>query len=217
MRPEPESAPRFDAAFCSDLDQLFRWRRDVRRFRRDALPEGALERLLAVASTAPSVGLSQPWRFVLVEDVGRRAAIRASFQACNADALAAQTGERAGLYARLKLAGLDEAPCHLAVFAEPDPGQGAGLGRRTMPETTAYSAVLAIHTLWLAAQAEGIGLGWISILDPAAIADILDVPHRWRFIGYLCLGYPAEASDMPELEREGWERRGSAEASLLRR
>lgn len=217
MSSEPESAPRFDAAFRDDLDRLFRWRRDVRRFRTDPLPEGALDRLLAVAATAPSVGLSQPWRFVLVDEPARRAAIRAAFEAANADALGAQTAGRAGLYARLKLAGLDQAPCHLAVFAEPDPGQGRGLGRRTMPETTAYSAVLAIHTLWLAAQAEGIGLGWVSILDPDAVGPVLDVPEHWRFIGYLCLGHPALESDTPELEREGWERRRPADVSLIRR
>lgn len=209
--------PAFDADFRADLDLLFRWRRDVRRFRREPLPDGALDRLLAIAATAPSVGLSQPWRFVLVESETRRAAIRASFEACNAEALCAQEAERASLYARLKLAGLDEAPCQLAVFAEADPDQGAGLGRRTMPETTAYSAVLAVHTLWLAALAEGIGLGWLSILDPGVVTEALEVPTGWRFVAYLCLGYPSEPSEMPELEREGWERRRRAAAALLRR
>jgi 5,6-dimethylbenzimidazole synthase len=213
----PSDAPLFDAAFRDDLERLFRWRRDVRRFRPDPLPPGLLERLLSVASTAPSVGLSQPWRIAIVDEPARRAAIRANFAACNAEALRAQPDDRAGLYSRLKLAGLDEAPCQIAVFAEPDPAQGGGLGRHTMPETAAYSAVLAIHTLWLAAAAAGVGLGWISILDPAAVASILDVPTRWRFIGYLCLGQPAEASDTPELEREGWERRRAPSTFLLRR
>ena len=207
----------FGPDFAADLGRLFRWRRDVRRFRRDPLPDGALERLLAVAATAPSVGLSQPWRFVIVENAARRAAISAEFARCNAEALAAQAGDRAGLYASLKLAGLDEAPVHLAVFAEDDPAQGTGLGRRTMPETTAYSAVLAIHTLWLAAQAEGLGLGWVSILDPATVTAVLDVPPSWRFIGYLCLGRPAGESDTPELEREGWERRRPPGETMLRR
>lgn len=211
------SPPAFDDDFRTRLETLFRWRRDVRHFRRDPLPEAALDRLLGIAACAPSVGLSQPWRFVLVDDPARRAAIRANFETCNADALCEQAGERAALYARLKLAGLDEAPRHLAVFVEADPVQGGGLGRRTMPETTAHSAVMAIHTLWLAAAAEGIGLGWLSILDPARIAVILDVPESWRFIGYLCLGYPVEESDIPELEREGWEKRRPAAASLLRR
>ena len=99
-----------------------------------------------------------------------------NFERCNAQALACQSGEHATRYARLKLAGLDQAPCHFAVFAEPDPEQGHGLGRRTMPETTAYSAVMAVHTIWLAARAEGLGLGWVSILDPAAVAETLAVP-----------------------------------------
>ena len=170
--------------------------------------------LLEVACLAPSVGLSQPWRFVTVDDAGRRAAVRASFVACNARALAAQ--QRAGHYARLKLAGLDEAPCHLAVFAEREPEQGGGLGRQTMPETTAYSAVLAIHTLWLAARAAGLGLGWVSILDPEEVSRALDVPASWTLVAYLCLGVPASEDGTPELEREGWEWRRMTPVLLQR-
>ncbi len=202
--------PVFDAAFRGQLGTLFAWRRDVRRFRPDPLPDGLLDRLLCTACLAPSVGLSEPWRFVTVDDPGRRAAVQANFEGCNADALAGQDDGRASLYARLKLAGLSEAPCHLAVFADPDPDQGHGLGRRTMPETTAYSAVMAVHTLWLAARAAGLGLGWVSILDPAVIATALEVPRGWIFIGYFCLGYPEAESDTPELAREGWEQRRAA-------
>ena len=158
--------PAFDAAFRDRLDTLFAWRRDVRCFRPDPLDEELVHALLATACRAPSVGYSQPWRLVRVRDSGRRAAIRALFETANAQALAQQPEERASLYARLKLAGLDDAPEHLAVFVEPDPAAGHGLGRATMPETVAYSAVLAIHTLWLAAAARGIGVGWVSILDP---------------------------------------------------
>ena len=210
-------APRFDDAFRAELAALFRWRRDVRHFRRDPLPDGLLARLLEQANLAPSVGLSQPWRFVTVEDEARRAAIRADFARCNALALAGQARERAGLYARLKLAGLEEAPCHLALFAERDPAQGHGLGRETMPETVAYSAVMALHTLWLAARAEGVGLGWVSILDPAEVRRVLDVPEGWLFIGYLCLGWPEAEEAAPELERLGWERRRPVAERLLRR
>ena len=160
------SAPVFDEDFRGRLLALFQWRRDVRHFRREPVPDALLDALLEVAGLAPSVGLSQPWRFVTVDDPARRAAVRTSFEHCNAEALASQSGDQAGLYARLKLAGLDQAPCHLAVFAESDPQQGHGLGRKTMPQTTAYSAVMAVHTLWLAARAEGLGLGWVSILDP---------------------------------------------------
>ncbi|HTQ34047.1 MAG TPA: 5,6-dimethylbenzimidazole synthase [Stellaceae bacterium] len=210
-------APQFDDAFRARLRELLVWRRDVRRFCRDPLPDGAIERLLATACLAPSVGLSQPWRFVLVETPERRAAIAANFAACNAAALREQTPDRAALYARLKLAGLDEAPCQLAVFADPATEQGHSLGRLTMPEMVEYSAVAAVHTLWLAARAEGIGMGWVSILDPAVVRRVLDVPETWRLIGYFCLGYPAAADDVPQLARDGWEERRAAEAFVVRR
>ena len=213
----PDCPPVFDAAFRRELTSLLRWRRDVRRFRADPVAPAQLDALLELAALAPSVGLSQPWRFVTVDDPARRAAIRDNFARCNAAALACQDDDRARLYARLKLAGLDEAPCHFALFAEPDPAQGHGLGRHTMPETTAYSAVMAVHTLWLAARAAGLGLGWVSILDPAVVAAALAVPAAWIFIGYFCLGVPQSEAIVPELEREGWERRRPAEATRLRR
>jgi 5,6-dimethylbenzimidazole synthase len=197
----------FDAGFREELAALFRWRRDVRHFRPDPVPGPLLDRLIALADLAPSVGLSQPWRFVTVDDPGRRAAIRANFAASNAAALSGQGEGRAGLYARLKLAGLDQAPCHFALFCLPDPAQGHGLGRQTMPLTLDYSAVMALHSLWLAARAEGLGLGWVSILDPEAARACLEVPEDWRLIGYFCLGWPRQEEAEPELQREGWERR----------
>lgn len=207
--------PVFDAGFQERLEELFRWRRDVRHFRPEPVPEAVLERLLALAGLAPSVGLSQPWRFVLVEEPARRAALRENFARCNAAALAAQPAARAARYARLKLAGLDEAPCQLALFVLPDPAQGHGLGRRTMPQALDHSAVMAAHTLWLAARAMGLGLGWVSILEPEGVAEALAVPAAWRFIGLFCLGYPQAESETPELEAEGWERRRPV--PLLRR
>lgn len=207
----------FDDAFRAGLAALLEWRRDVRRFRRDPLPAGALDRLLAVACRAPSVGLSQPWRFVVVEHPGRRAAIRDLFARCNGEAGAGYAGARAQSYAALKLAGLDDAPVQLSVFADRDTPVGHGLGRRTMPEMVDYSVVTAIHTLWLAARAEGIGLGWVSILAPGDMAGLLDVPASWRFIGHLCLGYPEAEADTPELDRAGWDRRRPSAEAVLRR
>ena len=204
----------FGEAFQGQLAELFRWRRDVRHFRPDRLPPGLLAELLALAALAPSVGLSQPWRFVQVDDPDRREAIRENFRACNDAALTQQSADRRAVYAGLKLAGLAEAPTHLAVFADPDPAQGGGLGRGTMPHTTAYSAVLAIHTLWLAARAKGLGLGWVSILDPPAVSAILDVSAEWQFVAYLCLGYPVMEDEQPELERLGWEARRPVELLL---
>jgi 5,6-dimethylbenzimidazole synthase len=207
----------FDDGFRRQLHDLFVWRRDVRHFRRDPLPDGALERLIEIACLSPSVGLSQPWRFIVVEDAARRRAVIDDFRACNADALTSYSGERAARYAALKLAGLEEAPAHLAVFADTRSEAGAGLGRATMPETSEYSVVAAICAMWLAARAEGIGLGWVSILNPARIREILDVPASWTLIGYLCLGYPQAEFDRPELERADWEvRRASAEFTIRR-
>jgi 5,6-dimethylbenzimidazole synthase len=153
----------------------------------------------------------------MAEDPERRAAVRAAFERANRDALAAYEGESAHRYARLKLAGLDAAPIQIAVFADPATGQGCGLGRRTMPETIEYSAALAVHTLWLAARAHGIGVGWVSILDPADMAPIFAVPENWSFIAYLCLGFPESSDDLPALERAGWEQRRQWKSFVLKR
>ncbi|MDB5652509.1 MAG: bluB [Tardiphaga sp.] len=218
MLPPPQRAvPDFDDAFRARLHELFVWRRDVRRFKTDALPEGTIERLIETACLSPSVGLSQPWRFVVVDDPARRAAVLANFTACNAEALASYSGELARRYAMLKLAGLREAPCHLAVYADRGTEVGHGVGRRTMPEMADYSVVAAISTLWLAARAQGIGVGWVSILDAAAVATALQVPATWRLIGYFCIGYPQSESDSPELERVGWEQRRPVADQILRR
>ena len=207
----------FDDAFRTRLRDLLIWRRDVRRFRPEPLPPGALERLIDLACLAPSVGLSQPWRFVIVEGPGRRRAVLENFRAANADALKYYAGDLAARYAELKLAGLQEAPGQLAIFADPATDTGHGLGRRTMPEMAEYSVVAAIGTMWLAARAEGIGMGWVSILAPADINTLLDVPIAWRLIGYFCLGYPQADDVSPELERAGWEQRQATDAFVLRR
>jgi 5,6-dimethylbenzimidazole synthase len=210
-----EDDPVFDDNFRARLRELFAWRRDVRRFRTDPLPADLVRDLIEAACLAPSVGLSQPWRFVLVEDEGRRGAIIENFNRCNREALETYGPDRAGLYARLKLAGLVEAPCHLAIFADEATPSGHGLGRRTMPEMLLYSVVTAIANLWLAARAAGVGMGWVSVLEPGRVSEVLDTPPAWRLIGYFCLGYPDAASDTPELETEGWERRCSGDAFIV--
>ncbi|MCG8425101.1 MAG: 5,6-dimethylbenzimidazole synthase [Proteobacteria bacterium] len=199
--------PRFDAEFRRQLEQLFRWRRDVRRFRTDPVEPAIVDSLIELAALAPSVGNSQPWRFVKVNRPERRARVRSNFERCNADALDDYAGERAKLYATLKLAGLDRAPVHLAVFADTDSVLGSGLGRKTMPEMLHYSVVSAINILWLAARAHGIGVGWVSILDPDEIAAIMEIPQQWRLIAYLCMGHPEQEHITPELERAGWQER----------
>lgn len=176
-----------------------------------------MQRWLTLAHAAPSVGAAQPWRFVTVDDPARRARIHGIFEAENAQALKGYDGERAALYATLKLEGLTSAPVHLAVFSDPAPAEGHGLGRRTMPEMLPYSTICAIHTLWLAARAEGVGLGWVSILDPATVGAALDIPAEWTLIAYLCLGRPMEESFAPALERAGWQERRPLDAVILKR
>ncbi len=216
--PDPtQQPPIFDAAFAARLDELILWRRDVRRFRRDPVEAGLIDELISLAMLSPSVGYSQPWRFVLVEDPARRSAIRDSFRRCNREALEDYHGERAKLYARLKLSGLEDAPVQLAIFCDEATEAGHGLGRKTMPETLRYSVVTAVHTLWLAARARDLGVGWVSILEPDQIARALEVPGDWALIAYLCIGYPEEEHADPELARGGWEDRLDLSDCVLRR
>jgi 5,6-dimethylbenzimidazole synthase len=217
MAKETPSTPSFTAAFANDLRDLILWRRDVRRFRTDPLPDGLIENLIELACHAPSVGNCQPWRFVLVNSGERRSDVRASFKRANRAALDGYDGETRALYARLKLAGLDAAPVHLAIFADEATERGAGLGRQTMPEALRYSVVSAVHTLWLAARAEGVGVGWISIIEPDVVTRALDVPESWTLVAYLCVGWPVEEHLDPELERAGWQERAAFTDFVLRR
>lgn len=197
--------PVFDAGFVATLDDLFAWRRDVRHFRTDPLPDGAIAELVAIAALAPSVGNAQPWRFV--DATARRRALADHVDAENARAAGRYEGAQADAYRALKLHGLGEAPEILAVFSDESPAAGHGLGIATMPEMLRYSTVMAVHTLWLAARARGIGLGWVSILDPATVSRLLEAEPGWTLIALLCIGYPAVASDVPELEERGWQAR----------
>jgi len=202
----------------ADLDTLLRWRRDVRHFRTDPVPETEMEHLFASAQLAPSVGNAQPWRFLRVCTPALRAAL-----ADHVDEAARQAGERYGegtrsaLYASLRLHGLREAPEIIAVFSDESPDEGHGLGIATMPEALRYSTVLAVHTMWLTAQSRGIGLGWVSILEPGFVAELLGAPAQWHFIALLCVGYPLAQSDVPELERRGWQARQDWRAQVSER
>ena len=209
--------PAFGPEFRADFWALLRWRRDVRQFDPAPFDDNLAEQFVDAACLAPSVGNAQPWRFVSVDDPVNRAAVAENFARANADALAGYSGERARRYATLKLSGLRDAPRQFAVFCDESTTQGSGLGRQTMPETLRYSTVLAVHTFWLAARAHGIGVGWVSILDPAAVAEQLRVPAGWALVAYLCAGRPLEESQTPELERRGWQARTAACRQILRR
>jgi len=198
----------YDADFAARFHEVLRWRRDVRRFTSAAVPEADMAAILSSAALAPSVGNAQPWRLVRLRSPAVRAGLTAHVEAQNRQAATRYAGEpRFTRYHALKLHGLREAPEIVAVFCDEQPEAGHGLGRATMPETLRYSVVLAIHTVWLTARLRGIGMGWVSILDPSTVTRMLDVPAQWSLIAVLCIGYPADPSDTPELERRGWQSR----------
>ncbi len=194
------------------LDDAIRWRRDVRRFRPDPVPAELLAELLALADCSPSVGNSQPWRIAIVERPDIRARVRASFEAANAAAAMAYPDDRRDAYLGLKLAGFDRAPVHLAVTCDDDTTQGDRLGAATMPEMRRYSCVSMITVLWLAARSRGLGMGWVSILDPAEVLTAIGAAPP--LVGYLLLGWPEETHLDPELERHDWQARTPANARI---
>lgn len=197
----------FDSDFREQLDLLLAKRRDVRRFRSDPVDDVLLSNCLGSFAKAPSVGLSEPWRIIRVASDDAKSAALANFQSANADALAGYSGEKSDLYANLKLSGMRDAPVQMAIFCDENTDKGAGLGAGTMPEMRRYSCVSAIMQFWLVLRANGLGLGWVSILDPEQMKRDLDVPDSWSLVAYLCIGWPEELSDAPELELAGWETR----------
>jgi 5,6-dimethylbenzimidazole synthase len=211
MSPSPQDmthAQAFDEAQRKAVYRAIGERRDVRRgYLPQPLPEDLLTRLLTAAHCAPSVGLMQPSRFIVVRSLGLRTQIHAAFCEANAVASAIYAGERREQYAALKLEGILEAPQNLCIVCDPQSEQGHGLGRQSIPETAVYSTVCAVQNLWLAARAEGVGVGWVSILSPDALRLILNIPAHVIPVAYLCLGYVDAFGGEPELERLGWEQR----------
>jgi 5,6-dimethylbenzimidazole synthase len=200
----------FSDSFRSDLSQLMRWRRDVRRFRSDPVDEALLMQCLDTFRLAPSVGLSEPWRIVRVISPDLRQKAIQNYQMANTAALDGYDGEKAALYSGLKLSGMSEAPEHIAIFCDDSTTKGSGLGATTMPEMRRYSVVGAINLMWLHARSHGLGMGWVSILDAPTLCADLDVPTDWSLIAYLCIGWPKANSTTPELETAGWETRRDA-------
>lgn len=191
------------------LDDILRWRRDVRHFLPDPISDDVLDRLRAAMDMAPSVGNARPWRVLHVKTPALREAVIANFETANAKAAGIYEDAQRAHYNSLKLAGLKDAPVHLAVFTECTPTEGHGLGRQTMPEMLSYSTVAAIHTLWLVARADNLGVGWVSILDPEGIAQTLGTPAHWQLTAYLCLGKAASDDDTPLLHRTDWQENSS--------
>ncbi len=185
--------------------RVLRERRDVRRnFRPDPVPADVLERVLAAAHLAPSVGLSQPWDFIVITDPDRRARLRTLAERSRRDFAAALPAARARAFDRLKTEAILEAPVGIVVTCDPTRGGRHTLGRHAQPQTAAYSSVLAVASLWLAARAEGLGVGWVSFFDERELAAELNLPSHLRVSAYLCVGYVASFTPQPELALTGW-------------
>ncbi|XJN84842.1 5,6-dimethylbenzimidazole synthase [Mesorhizobium terrae] len=180
-------------------------RRDVRsHFRPDPIDDAVLARLLTAAHHAPSVGFMQPWNFVVVRDMGRREAVRDLFLAARNEELPHIAGERQALYRKLKLEGICESALNLCITCDRRRSEGSPLGRWHNPQMDLFSTVCAVQNFWLAARAEGIGVGWVSILDADALKRLLDIPEPVVPIAYLCVGHVREFAARPDLEHSGW-------------
>ncbi len=183
-------------------------RRDVRdQFLPRAVPGDVLMRLLDAAHHAPSVGFMQPWNFIIIRDEARKAEIHRAFTHANQEAQSLFSGEHQALYASLKLEGILKAPINLCITCDRTRGGKVVLGRTHNPQMDLYSTVCAVQNIWLAARAEGIGVGWVSIYHDEDMRRILGIPDHVEIIAYLCIGYVDELYDTPELERRGWRNR----------
>jgi 5,6-dimethylbenzimidazole synthase len=183
-------------------------RRDVRsHFLPVQVPDAVLGRILNAAHHAPSVGFMQPWDFIVIRQDEARRAVRDNFARANRDAARIYSDEQRALYDDLKLEGIVSAPVNVCVTCDRSRSRGHGLGRQTNPETDLYSTVCAIENLWLAARAEGLGVGWVSILDFDDLKTLLRIPAEVTVVAYLCVGYVSEFASRPDLEERGWEHR----------
>jgi 5,6-dimethylbenzimidazole synthase len=198
----------FPEAQRDGLYRAIHERRDVRaQFLPDPVSPQVLARLLDAAHHAPSVGFMQPWDFLVIDSLAIREGVHRIFQRENAKAADHYPNERGQLYRRLKLEGILESPLNLCITCDRTRGGEHVLGRASIVETDLFSTCLAVQNLWLAARAEGIGVGWVSILDQDELASILNLPDQVYPLAYLCLGYVSEFHDQPELARHGWRQR----------
>lgn len=202
---ETRRADAFDPAERDAVYRAIFERRDIRaQFLPEPVPDAVLARLLRAAHHAPSVGFMQPWDFIVVRDRTVRAAIHAAFLRANAEAAAAFEGERQATYRSLKLEGILEAPLGICVTCDRARNGPVVLGRTHQGEMDLYSAVCAVQNLWLAGRAEGIGIGWVSIVSREALRAALGIPDDIAIIAYLCAGYVSAFPSRPDLERRKW-------------
>ncbi len=196
---------------CEDKDAVYRaieTRRDVRdQFLAEPLADDVVRRLLSAAHNAPSVGFMQPWNFILVRDPDIRRRAHAAFSAANEEAALMFDGATRDKYRSLKLEGIRKAPLSICITCDPTRGGKVILGRTHNPRMDAYSTVCAVQNLWLAARAEGVGVGWVSIFHDRDIRGILGIPDHVEIIAWLCLGYVDTLYAEPELAVKGWRQR----------
>ncbi|MFD1326457.1 5,6-dimethylbenzimidazole synthase [Mycoplana ramosa] len=212
MHPSPKDdlvhAQPFSPAERAAVYRAIETRRDVRdQFLPEPLPEDLLERLLGAAHLAPSVGFMQPWNFIVIRDPAVRAQAHRAFERANEEAAVMFAGERQSLYRSLKLEGIRKAPVSICVTCDPDRGGAVVLGRTHNPRMDVYSTVCAVQNLWLAARAEGVGVGWVSIFHDADIRALLGIPERVEIVAWLCLGFVDQLYREPELALKGWRQR----------
>jgi 5,6-dimethylbenzimidazole synthase len=202
---KPHVVGEFTDAEKAGLYKAIYERRDVRdRFLATPIPDVAIRKLLDAAHHAGSVGFMQPWSFIVIRSKEVKEAVKAVFDQANQAAVEVFEGERRELYSQLKLEGIREAPINLCITCDPTRNGPHVLGRNTIRETDVYSTCCAIQNLWLAARAEGIGVGWVSIFDPLELRTLLQIPAHVILVAYLCLGYVSEFLPRPQLETSGW-------------
>ncbi|EUB95718.1 cob(II)yrinic acid a,c-diamide reductase [Rhizobium sp. CF080] len=213
MQPDPFAhallpAGEFSKAERAAVYRAIETRRDVRdQFLPDPLPDELVTRLLAAAHAAPSVGFLQPWNFILIRDPAIRESARAAFSRANEEAVEMFAEESRDLYRSLKLEGIVKAPLSICVTCDPDRAGPVVLGRTHNPRMDAYSTVCAVQNLWLAARAEGVGVGWVSIFRDEDVRALLGIPDRIEIVAWLCLGYVDQLYVEPELALKGWRQR----------
>ncbi|OEJ99147.1 5,6-dimethylbenzimidazole synthase [Flavivirga aquatica] len=187
------------------LEEVLLHRRDVRgnHFKKEAIPKGVINKIIQAGLTAPSVGFSQPWEFVLIKDEVTKQAIKETFAEETEKAVKQFSNEKQKEYIKLKLEGITESPLNMAVFYKPK--NTPVLGQTSMPNMGKYSVVCAIQNMWLMARSLNVGMGWVSILDPNKVKSILNAPKENELIGYLCFGYTDMFYNKPELEIKKWD------------
>ncbi|OYT71200.1 MAG: 5,6-dimethylbenzimidazole synthase [Chloracidobacterium sp. CP2_5A] len=208
---------RFSDAERAAVYRAIHARRDIRStFLLSPIPDDAVWRLLGAAAAAPSVGFMQPTEVIVIRDVEKRRRIQRHFEVVNQAAAEAYVDDERAAYDALKLAAILDTPLNVVFTCDTTTTRGRGLGRQTMPETAVFSTVCAVQNFWLAARAENIGVGWVSILEPAAVKAVLEIPDYLTLVAYLCVGYVSDFPRQPELEAKGWEdARALAEMAYL--